>query len=309
MAGAPTTPVQQLLQARISELSVEMEALFRQTRERGRRDFADQLNQAVRRMRQASTDEELLATLADAAASFAHGAALLRIDGNVAKGERIRGTPEERAEKFRSVEIPLESAKALAGAVESRDPVTTLTSVGEVSQELVQFAGHATDGRAQIFPLVVKERVPALLYVWGDVQGSPVELLTQVAGAVWSGFERPTPAAPELVQIAAPPARPATTWETLPAGEQQIHLRAQRFARVRVAEMRLFEADAVQAARSRRGLYDGLRKSIDEAREKFRRSFFEPCPSMVDYLHLELVRTLANDDPELLGTDYPGPMV
>jgi hypothetical protein len=29
----------------------------------------------------------------------------------------------------------------------------------------------------------------------------------------------------------------------------------------------------------------------------------------VDYLHLELVRTLANDDVELLGQDYPGPMV
>jgi hypothetical protein len=30
---------------------------------------------------------------------------------------------------------------------------------------------------------------------------------------------------------------------------------------------------------------------------------------MVDYLHLELIRTLANDDAELLGKDYPGPMV
>jgi hypothetical protein len=30
---------------------------------------------------------------------------------------------------------------------------------------------------------------------------------------------------------------------------------------------------------------------------------------MVDYLHLELVRTLANDDAEALGKDYPGPMV
>jgi len=28
---------------------------------------------------------------------------------------------------------------------------------------------------------------------------------------------------------------------------------------------------------------------------------------MVDYLHLELVQTLANDDPDLLGNNYPGP--
>ena len=30
---------------------------------------------------------------------------------------------------------------------------------------------------------------------------------------------------------------------------------------------------------------------------------------MVDYLHLELMRTLANDDADLLGKEYPGPMV
>ena len=52
-----------------------------------------------------------------------------------------------------------------------------------------------------------------------------------------------------------------------------------------------------------------LRKSIDAAREAFRPSFFAPCSSMVDYLHLELVHTLANDDPDLLGDNYPGPMV
>jgi hypothetical protein len=28
----------------------------------------------------------------------------------------------------------------------------------------------------------------------------------------------------------------------------------------------------------------------------------------VDYLHLELVRTLANDEVELLGQEYPGPL-
>jgi len=76
-----------------------------------------------------------------------------------------------------------------------------------------------------------------------------------------------------------------------------------------VAEMRLFQADAVQAGRARRNLYDTFRRSIDAARESFRHSFFAPCPSMVDYLHLELVQTLANDDPDLLGDNYPGPMV
>jgi hypothetical protein len=30
---------------------------------------------------------------------------------------------------------------------------------------------------------------------------------------------------------------------------------------------------------------------------------------MVDYLHLEMVRSLADDDAILLGPSYPGPLV
>jgi hypothetical protein len=65
----------------------------------------------------------------------------------------------------------------------------------------------------------------------------------------------------------------------------------------------------VLTGRSRRNLYEALRDHIDAAREQFQRDFFARCPSMVDYLHVELVRTLANDDAELLGENYPGPMV
>ena len=320
MAGAPTTSVQQLLQDRVSQLSAEVETLFQQTRERSRREFADQLNQAVRRMRLSPDADELLATLADSAAAFAGGAAVFRVADEAVRGERIRGVAEEAAEKFRALEIPLISAAALRGAVESRDPVTTITSASEVSAELIAIAGHSPDGRALVLPLVVKDAVPALVYVWSEAQASAIELLSQVAAAVWHTMEPaapPEPAIephqPDLVQIAAPSAAPATktapAWELLPAEEQQAHLRAQRFARVHVAEMRLFEADAVQAGRARRSLYDALRQPIDAARERFRQSFFASCPSMVDYLHLEMVRTLANDDPEVLGNDYPGPMV
>jgi hypothetical protein len=95
----------------------------------------------------------------------------------------------------------------------------------------------------------------------------------------------------------------------LGADEERLHLRAQRFARVQVAEIRLYQADAVQAGRSRGNLYHSLRQPIDTAREKFRESYVSTCASMVDYFHLELVRTLANDDPEILGKDYPGPLL
>jgi len=306
-SGPPTSPLRQILEDRLSQLSAEVDNLFAEARERARREFADQLNQAVRLIRQAADPEELGATLLDATGALASGAAWFRIAGETARGERIRGVPEEAAEAFHALEIPLASAAALAGAVESRDPVIAATTGREVSEELAKLLEHPPEGRVSIFPVVVRERVPALLYAWGSVQGPAVELLTQVAAAAWSAM--PEPAAPGLVTIGPAPPPPASAWDCLPLEDQRIHLRAQRFARVQAAEMRLFQADAVQAGRAGRNLYDTLRKSIDGAREAFHQSFFAPCPSMVDYLHLELVQTLANDDPDLLGNNYPGPMV
>jgi hypothetical protein len=156
--------------------------------------------------------------------------------------------------------------------------------------------------------------VVALLYTWGAAQAGALELLAQVAGMVWSVPE-PTPepaAAPDLVTIApapTPPSKDTASWESLPSDQQQIHLRAQRFARVCVAEMRLYEADAVQTGRATGDLYSALRGRIDAARDSFHQQFFSRCPSMVDYLHVEMLRTLANDDPDLFGRDYPGPLV
>ena len=292
-SGPSTSPLRQILENHLSQLSLEVDSLFAVARDHERAEFAVQLNQAVRRIRQAADPDELGATLLDAAGAFSSGVAWFRITGKAARGERIRGVPEEAAEAFHALKIPLSSAAALAGTVESRDPVIAATTSREVSQDLAKLLDHPPNGRVSIFPLVVRDRVPALLYAWGTVQGPAVELLTQVAAAAWTAMSSP----------------PAAAWDRLPLDEQRIHLRAQRFARVEVAQMRLFQSDAVLAGRAGRNLYDALRNSIDAAREAFRRSFFAPCSSMVDYLHLELVQTLANDDPDLLGDNYPGPMV
>ncbi len=286
-----------------------------QARECGRREFADRLNQAVRRMRQAGTVEELGATLLDAAAGFGDGAAWFRVEGDRLRGEAVRVSGGETPESWSEFEIAIASAGALGGAVESRDPMMAAATASQVPERLAERAARSGESRVAIHPLVVREQVPALVCAWGAAQDSAIELLTQVAAAVWAEVSRPP--APQLVQI-APPAkveRPASepearpAWEQLSADEQRIHLRAQRYARVQVAEMRLHQSDAVQSGRTQRDLYGALRTAIDGARESYHETFFAPCPSMVDYLHLELVRTLAHEDWELLGKDYPGPMV
>jgi hypothetical protein len=314
-APAPSTPLRRLLENHLEQLSSDAEKLFDEFRERGRREFADQLNQMVRRIRQSPDLEELAAATADVAASFASGTAWFRLEEEVAHCQAVRGVAAEDGEKWRALAVPLSSAAALKSAVETRDPVIAAATASEVSPEILALAVSGTGDRVAVFPVVAGEKTVALIYSWGAVQGSVLEILTLVAAGAWSELSKPAPApllqiAPAAAGPAAPPApEPVSTWDQLSPEEQQVHLRAQRFARVRVAELRLQDADSVQSGRSRRNLYELLKPRIDDARDSFRRSYFGSCPSMVDYLHLELVRTLANDDAELLGADYPGPMV
>jgi hypothetical protein len=294
------SPSSSSLRIILDKFAVEAEDACERARIQACRDLAGRLNQAVRRMRQAATREGLGAIVADTAAALASGAAWFQVADGAARCESLELT------------IPLADAAALREAVETREPVVALAAPSEVSALLAGRFSHSAESRAFLYPIVVGENVPALLYAWaetlGGAQNSALELLAQCASAAWRALEPPPTSAPLLVSI-APAAKPANPWEALSARDQQIHLRAQRYARVQVAEIRLRSAAAVQAGRTRRNLYQSLRDSIDSARAAFRKEFFARCPSMVDYLHLELTRTLANDDADLLGKEYPGPMV
>jgi hypothetical protein len=171
------------------------------------------------------------------------------------------------------LEIPAEPA--FASAISTREPV-------------------ACD-RCRLFPIVAEGRVAAILYAEGEpIDANGLEALAALAGACRRPAARERRAAPD--------------WSQLSREDQDLHLRAQRFARVRVAEMRLYKSQAVHSGRAQRNLYAALKEDIDSAREAFRRDFISASPAMPDYFHLELLRTLANDDVGLLGEDYPGPL-
>ena len=85
-------------------------------------------------------------------------------------------------------------------------------------------------------------------------------------------------------------------------------VRARRFASVKVAEMQLYQASQVQAGHSTRNLYAALKPQIEDARTVFRERFLNPPHGIPDYLHMEIVRALAQNDETLLGPQYPGPL-
>jgi hypothetical protein len=108
------------------------------------------------------------------------------------------------------------------------------------------------------------------------------------------------PAALEFLKTLAPAGHVA---------QEEKHLRAQRFARVRVAEIQLYHAAAMKTGRASGDVYSALKTQMDAAREAYREKFLTPVNGTADHLHAEFVRTLANDDAALLGPGYPGPLV
>lgn len=267
-------------------LAAELDAATRSASERERRALGEHWNRSVRRLIRYESEASWAAALADAAKPFAPDSAVFMVHGGMLKGA--------------SVAVPVESSPAFRNAIESRDTVIAIRTPGELSAEIIAARGASKSLRSYLFPIVVGDRVPAVLYADGEaVDVNALEAVSAVAGAAIASRAKPDPLAgiSPVPQAGAVP-RTATDDETPEIS------RARGFARARVAEIILDRNGAVRAGRQRRDLYAVLSKEIDTAREAYSRTFALPD----DYLHLELVRTLANGDAAALGEGYPGPL-
>lgn len=334
LAGGWRNTVEHIFEERFRELrsAVELEVAkaveMRVAQEVAsrRRDLSEDLNLAIRQLRYFESEAQWCAALLNSAVGFCSRAALFAVSGGVLRYLGARGGHASGSEELVTAEIPLTSARAFANAVESCDTVVSVCAAGELGAPIAGHFGESLRKRVYLFPLFTRERVVAILYA--EAEDSPadvsgLELLSALAAAAiethlaTQNARRPS----NVVSIAPPPGPPATPkaavaalspgsgWAALSKQEQELHLEAQRQARVRVAEMRLYKSAAVKQGRVDRNLYASLREEIDTGRADFRARFLDLTPTMVDYLHLELTRTLANDDETLLGPEYPGPMV
>ncbi len=95
----------------------------------------------------------------------------------------------------------------------------------------------------------------------------------------------------------------------LGAADQKIHVDARRFARLLVSEIKLYNGAQVLDGRKNKDLYKRLRSEIDRGRQSYEKRFGKAVAKQFDYFHEEVVRTLASNDPSLLGLGYPGPSV
>ena len=306
----------------VDELTGTLDSLFQAERlaaaaetERTRIATAEALNQILRRLRNTESDSALYDLLAEATSNYADRVVVLTLENNQAQAYAVA----RRAIDEGDLTFDTAKAAAFGAAIESKDPVTSVLAPSEVSAELATAFGGG-DAKLYLFPLVARLEVIGVLVASGNVLPGALELLSGAAGLKLESLRpevpvlKPLPST-EFVQIGLPavaasgsaPERRA--WTDLSADDQKLHLQAQRVARVKVAEMRLYHAEDLRRGVESRDVYGALRELIDDARNAFLRAFLSKSATMVDYLHLELLRSLAHDDDRLLGETYPGPMV
>jgi hypothetical protein len=108
---------------------------------------------------------------------------------------------------------------------------------------------------------------------------------------------------PPEIQTAA--AEPAST----PAGaassdDQEIHSKAQRFARLLVDEVKLYNQAKVSEGRKNKDLYDRLKEAIEKSRSTYQKRYGNTVAASADYFQHELVRSLAEDDVSIMGANF-----
>ena len=316
------------------------------------------LEAAMAALQEVTSQADILNVLLDFAARFSGRVALFVVRSEAATVWQARGFPDDNG--LRGFNLNLADA-VVSRVVHERVPVAAGL---DFDPTFLQRVGHATGGNAILLPLVLRDKVSALVYADCGLEGGKLDvaalkLLMRSAGMwlevlalrkalgtslpaaahepavnepaaqeaampVEAEAERPavthTAVAPERVaaMVASAPAayaEPASAQSSVAvatpepqwsAEEREIHTRAQRFARLLVDEIKLYNQSKVAEGRAEKDLYDRLKEDIDKSRASYIKRYGNTSAGSADYFTRELVRILADNDVALLGANFPG---
>jgi hypothetical protein len=245
--------------------------------------------------------------------------AVLSEDDKNALAAQVLQMREQLGEKFR---VQAERLQKLdQGLKELRDQHEQLKSEVWRRFEALEKSGLSSLGETSAArsgePLPLPPAAPAIEAV-APVGPPPAKAPAELLGArATIGFV-PAPGAisdptVEAQRTAGVPPAPASgagfDLSQLNEVEQKIHKDARRLARLLVSEIELYNKAKVEEGRKNKDLYKRLKSDIDRSRLTFAERFSKSVGKQFDYFHDELVRSLAGNDPSLLGSDYPGPSV
>jgi hypothetical protein len=324
------------------------------------------LARAVAEIQLGTSQKEILKALLDNSTRYAARVALFVVKGSNATGWQGRGFRSNDAVKDFALDA---NAAAVARAIGDRTAVSAPTA--DLDARFTQEFGAPASGEGRVLPLVLKDKVAALVYADGGsdgaglLDGGSLELLV-LATSAWleinslrkqvhkepgaqSAEPRPAPTAeaarsvndpfaahvpthamaaaasaeapapvmttaaePEPVaveELAPSPAPAIATVETAPAAaasseDQEIHRKAQRFARLLVDEIKLYNQAKVAEGRKHKDLYDRLKEAIEKSRTTYQKRYGNTVAASGNYFQHEVVRSLAEDDVSIMGANF-----
>ena len=313
------------------------------------------LVQAVASVHAGTTQKEILRALLDAGSLYGSRVALFVVKAGAANGWQGRGFGAEDAVK----DFPLDmSAGPAAHAYHNR--AATPANSAEMDRRFVEQFGGPHNEQILVLPLVLKDKVAALLYADGGAEGmldgASLEVLV-LATSAWlevvslrkqaqrdmgdtGAIERPPVAAPvqtvssfsdpfaahtpkhtaskpmaepaaEVVEVAhaasaaaSAPATAADPFAGMSPDDADTHRKAQRFARLLVDEIKLYNQAKVAEGRRNKDLYDRLKEDIEKSRSTFQKRYGNTAAASGDYFQKEVVRSLAEDDYSVMGANF-----
>jgi len=117
------------------------------------------------------------------------------------------------------------------------------------------------------------------------------------AAAAVARIPEPVPAppvAPEVVPVAC----------EMSTADADTHKRAQRFARLLIDEIKLYNKGKVEEGLKQKDLYDRLHDDIDKSRGSYAKRYGSTAAVSGDYFVQELIRGLAQGDATTLGPNF-----
>jgi hypothetical protein len=251
----------------------------------------ERLMAAVDAISAARSLSEVLKSLVDAASREASRVALFVVDGS-----QLRTFAHQGFEPSRPVPDRLAAPEGvLSEALRAREAISTASDLG---QGTPAFASLPPDRAAIAVPIVLDGQPVALLYADDGARPQPeapapwpetVRILGRHAAA-WLAFVT-TARAAQAIGRAARSGRVATDAEH----------GARRYARLLVSEIKLYNEPAVRVGRQKHDLLDRLRPEIERARRLYEERVPPAVGARAAYFQQELVQTLADGDPALLG--------
>ena len=289
------------------------------------------LEAAMTALQDVTAQADVLNVLLDFAARFSGRTALFVLRGESATVWQARGFPDDNG--LRSFSLNL-TGGVVTRVLKERVPVAAGL---DFDAAFLTKVGHAAGDNAILLPLVLRDKVSALVYADCGLEGGRLDVaalkLLVRSASMWlevltlrkamlgvAAAAEPVPAPERAAAAAASTAAPAASTppaptpapavpsaETAPApDENEIHARAQRFARLLVDEIKLYNETKVADGRQHKDLYDRLKDDIDKSRASYNKRYGKTPAAAADYFTKELIRTLAENDPALLGANFPG---